>query len=89
MSRQAVTHFRWMTCKRVFGEDHPATRAAFGRYVATLGGVLSERSSGLMALVALTRESGCPGYHNRAMRKGLRLPAASYLCTGTLAHHKT
>ena len=83
MSRQAVTRCRWLLCKSVLGEDHPATRAAFGRYVAASGGG-PPQSHGLPAWVAWGREL-TPGYLNRSSRRRRTdLPTG-----GTLRQHKT
>lgn len=60
---------RWQRCAEFLGSEHPATRAAFGRYVATLGGVLSMASAGSEAWKAWCRARDWPGYGNRAARK--------------------
>jgi len=53
------------------GADHPATRAARGRYLYYLGSV-PQRGAESPEAVAWFRESGIsPGYLNRARRRSL------------------
>jgi hypothetical protein len=51
-----------------FGPDHPAARAAFGRYVAAMGGTLTEASAGWHAWVANVRARYGRGLYNRRWR---------------------
>jgi hypothetical protein len=62
---------QWQGRKLRYGDDHPATRAAFGRYVGARQGTLTVSSSGREAAVAQMREAGVAGYSNRGYRKAL------------------
>lgn len=70
--RPAVRLTFWQAAKRFAdqGRLHKnMERAKFGRYVASIGGVLSATSSGEAAWVANYRERGHSGFRNRAWRK--------------------
>jgi hypothetical protein len=62
-----VRRWRWMWYALRLGSESPRVRALFGRYVASLGGRLTE-SAGAPAFVASMRPSS-PGYRNRAARR--------------------
>lgn len=59
---------RWQLLKEFKGDEHPATRAAFGRYAAAVGGSITMASAGPAAWTAWSRARGWAGYDNRAAR---------------------
>lgn len=65
----AVRRSLLQTFQRLYGPDAPATRAKFGRYVASVGGQCSPVSSGYEAWVANYRERGHGGFRNQTWRK--------------------
>lgn len=71
----------WQVRARVFGDDAPSTRAAFGRYVTARGGTLTVVSSGAPAWVGCYRERGLVGFYNRSYRRAIsrRVPPSSQL----------
>lgn len=65
-ARIRLRHFR---LKKSLGEDHPATRAAFGRMMVYGGdGHLATKPDGDIELISWYREKTKPGYLNRRMR---------------------
>jgi hypothetical protein len=67
-----VKQQRWRTLQRVLGPDHPATRAAFGRFAAARGWTITDTSAGLEAFRAWARVALRPGTFNRSHRKYLK-----------------
>ena len=67
----AVALIKWTVRRELFGPDSGAAQAAFGRYVAAKGGVLSARATEA-AKRAYVR-SYRPGHMNRAARFHLAL----------------
>lgn len=64
-----VARYRVVTAELALGADHPATRAATGRWLARRGNVTQLGATTIEA-VAWHRESGAdPGYMNRTARK--------------------
>lgn len=70
-ARPAVRLMFWQVATRNWGPDHAVTRAFFGRYVGSRGGVLSAVGSGPEAWVANYRELGHAGFRNRTWRRHL------------------
>lgn len=79
------TFYRWLWMRAVQsrGEQHPATRAIHGRYLAFPEvGYVPQRGSVTIEHVAWYRASGAiPGYHNRHMRCHRRQEGATYAPT--------
>lgn len=65
----AVRLIQWTVKREVFGPDHPAARAAFGRYVAAKGGWLTRASGCDVSYVAWRREASGRGFRNRRARE--------------------
>jgi hypothetical protein len=72
LANQAVRKALWQASLRHNGEGSPVTRAKFGRYVGSRGGVLSAVGSGEAAWVANYRQRGLDGFHNRGYRRAVR-----------------
>jgi hypothetical protein len=72
-----VWRWRWMHYSLRLGSESPRVRALFGRYVASMGGTLTE-SAGLPALTASMRPSH-PGWSNRSYRRSRNLPTGGTL----------
>jgi hypothetical protein len=64
----AVARWRWRFYARRLGDTHPRVRALFGRYVATMGGYITE-TAGVTAHRAYARAAHTAGYQNRTARK--------------------
>jgi hypothetical protein len=64
-----VRRWRFQRLREQLGVEHPRTRAAFGRYVASLEtGIITEQSAGVEAYRAYRRALYQPGYQNRSAR---------------------
>ncbi len=78
----SVWLWRWGYRSLRLGAAHPASRAAFGRYVGARGGSLGD-SAGVEALTACIRYLQQPGYLNRSFRRHLSL-SSPRLCPAPL-----
>jgi hypothetical protein len=66
---RGIANFRYFSALKLFGEEHPATKAALGRLRARKNVVPQK---GLLSIEAIAwhRESGAnPGFRNRTARK--------------------
>ena len=80
----ALCRWRWEVSRERVGDDHPATRAWFGRFVGMGRGRALTPRAGAAAWRAYNRAAVQPGYLNRSYRRHLQPDLPDLPTGGTL-----
>lgn len=76
-----IARYRVAQLERELGRDHPATRAAYGRFLGRTLAAVPQRGSTTPEAIAWARESGAaPGYSNTQPQRDAQGAVWAQLC---------